>query len=287
MDELIRNATSNLPGELFGELVWAILVLLIGVVITYLRNRKWLKHPIPVWKTIIIALTFTVITSLVFAFFTIQPRADKLSSYITLDLVDDDTDDFGWISDNDGQREQPSLTEAELDGISSQFVQYPVTLTSTQDATGYSGGNEVAQLKRKLRNSERGQWDTLITTIYIQSEEDREISVGTYLLIPGQEPIHLGFGQVIRTNEWSTLIWREQVQSMVWRQDFYDALEAVRDEYELADLGHIRLSHILTVEKTDGTYLGFAFRLLSQEPVGTADSISANIYISSMTFFPN
>jgi hypothetical protein len=227
------------------------------------------------------------------AFIILNPshsQASQLSSYITLDLVDDDVDgsDFGWISGSEEQAGHPSLANVTLGNISGTFVEYPVELRSTiRDSSGYSYPDTQAQIQRGLRNSERGDWNTLYATLFIKNDETAKVYVIPYLDIPRKGKAYLGFGQVVPTNTWTLITWREIVDSTLYREDFLDEILSLREKYEIVDWGHLRLAHVLSETKIEGTDIGFLFRLLSDKEQGQMDVFSGEIYISSVTFFQN
>jgi hypothetical protein len=92
---------------------------------------------------------------------------------------------------------------------------------------------------------------------------------------------------VVSTNTWTLITWREIVDSTLYREDFLDEILSLREKYEIVDWGHLRLAHVLSETKIEGTDIGFLFRLLSDKEQGQMDVFSGEIYISSVTFFQN
>lgn len=262
---------------------------LIADLISRILGREFLK------KTIGVPIGIVVVACIVLAIFAIifvtrspQLQLDRLSSYLLLGLVNNDLDgsDFAWISHNDKQADSPALVDTTIDDISGTFVKYSVELRSVLDEKGYSNQTLLAVLERALRNIERGSWDTLLATVYIQSDERAEIYVAPYLRFLDIGTVYLGFGQVISTNQWTPIIWTQLTNSTNWSDEFFEDLYAMRDKYEIPNVGHLRLTHILTKEKKEGSKIGFEFRLLSDLQEGEEDVFKGAIYISSMTFLP-
>jgi formylglycine-generating enzyme required for sulfatase activity len=210
-----------------------------------------------------------------------------LSNYISVGLVNDDTEgsDFEWVSDISEQSE-PSLVQTEVNNVRGTFVFYPVELQSVLNEDDYSVGTLEGRVERELRDSERENFHALVASIYIESDVQKEIYVNPYIASDAIRTIQLGFGNIINTNEWTLITWRDVVDSTQYDDDFIAELEIFYGEYGIADLGFIRLAHILNLDLQDGTNFGFRFRLISDAEVTQKDMVQANIYISSVTFLP-
>jgi hypothetical protein len=210
-----------------------------------------------------------------------------LSNYISVGLVNDDTEgsDFEWVSDISEQSE-PSLVQTEVNNVRGTFVFYPVELQSVLNEDDYSVGTLEGRVERELRDSERENFHALVASIYIESDVQKEIYVTPYIASDAIRTIQLGFGNIINTNEWTLITWRDVVDSTQYDDDFIAELEIFYGEYGIADLGFIRLAHILNLDLQDGTNFGFRFRLISDAEVTQKDMVQANIYISSVTFLP-
>ena len=249
MNDIAINVIANLiAGAIGGTIV---------LILNYI-NKKFLDTQVK-WKWAILLVGLATLalsaflTTLGHRLFS-PSQVANLAEYLPLDLVDDDLDgsDFRWVSSQGElfkQVDEPRLAQATVGSVSGRFVRFPVQLSSTKDATNYSGGDRMAILQRKLRDTERRDWDTLLVTLYIQTDDpdDRhEIFVSPYLSIPGIGTLYLGFGQTIRVNQWTPIVWRQLIASTDWHNEFFDDLYAIQDKYEIEDVGHIRLTHVLT-----------------------------------------
>lgn len=269
------------------SIIWAIIVFLSGLIF-----KNFLKKQVTLWKAILGVSLAIIPLSLLFTAIFYNSNSPKnvsnLAEYFPISLVNDDLDgsDFGWVSGDDTQVQKPGLVNSEIDGIRGTFVRYPVELRSVIEDGSYSTGLVTARPQRKLRNSERGEWNALIATIYIKSDDQTLVNVIPYLSVPSTGTINLGFSQNIPTNEWSLVTWREVIDSTLYNNEFIDALTAVQDKYDIRDLGFIRLTHILSIDKSDGTAIGFNFRLISDQDQNVEDSFQGEIYISSLSFLP-
>jgi hypothetical protein len=291
--EAITNAINNLPAELLGAAVWGIVVLIAGFVLRLIRNIPLLQKQVVLWKATIWGLVFSIAVVIIFGIIiTLQTQQgpQNLTSYMTLNLTDDDVADFGWVDGDDNQAQNPSLAEVDIGDVKGKFVKYPVELRSVKRQTAdYSDETLYAALERKLRNSERNS-KGLLATLYIKSSEETTISVHPYLTIPNKGTLYLGFSVEVPTNHWVPVIWRDVADSTDYSTDhseaFYNDLTAIRDKYIIPDFGILRLMQDMTVQKVDGSAIGFHFRLISDKKPGVEDVFSGEIYISSLTFLP-
>jgi formylglycine-generating enzyme len=123
----------------------------------------------------------------------LSPISD-LSNYVPFNLVDADLvgSDFAWISDVSEQVE-PSLIQTELDNVRGTFVYYPVELRSVRNEDDYSVGTLEGRLQRELRDSERENFHALAASIYIESDEQRQVFVIPYIHSDTIRSIQLGF----------------------------------------------------------------------------------------------
>jgi hypothetical protein len=276
-----------LLGIIIGLLTNVVWIFLVWI----LKKVKLIKRQLPLSTVLLVGGGLIMLVSIGAAVIISDfsaPRVSDLSLYTSIDLVNDDTDgtDFEWVSGGDGQALSPSLADVEVGNLRGRFVHYPVEFRSTKDDSGYSVGDSTGRLQRALRNYERQDLNMLLATVYVDSEETRQLSVVPYLEVPGYDTIYLGFGQLVPTNQWSLILWREVTDSNRYTPQFFDDLTQIRDEYQIRDTGFLRLTHTLAVSRVEGTAVGFSFRLLSENDEGETDALRATIYVSSLTFMP-
>lgn len=211
-----------------------------------------------------------------------------LSAFITPQTIAADTGDFAWIGDNNEetftQVRQPEIIYDTVGGVTGPLLRYPVTLRSFWDESRtYQFSPQVAQLARQLREPERARLRAILTSIYISADADARVHVIPFLIFKDGTDAQ-GFGQIILTNRWQTVVWSQIVNVNLFRSDFSTQLEALRATAAPSGVDQVYLAGKVQTDLVE--QYGLRFIVESDLEPGQEYTLDATITLGSATFLP-